>query len=74
VRNGDELTTFIVPKVEKIRSLNLPDPQGPVQACNGKPLPYTVYVPVKGFCWLLRNTHVYCADYDLLIFHYINLY
>jgi hypothetical protein len=24
VRKGDDLTTFIVPKVEKIRSLNLP--------------------------------------------------
>jgi hypothetical protein len=31
--------TFIVLKVEKIRSLNLPDPHGPVQACNGNTLP-----------------------------------
>ena len=30
-----------MPKVEKIRSLNLPDPQGPVQACSGKALPFT---------------------------------
>jgi hypothetical protein len=37
---GDDLTTFIVPKVEKIRSLNLPDPQGLAQACSGKTLPY----------------------------------
>jgi hypothetical protein len=29
VRKGDDLTIFIVPKVEKIRSLNLPDPQRP---------------------------------------------
>jgi hypothetical protein len=36
VREGDDLTTFIVPKVEKIRRLNLPDPQGPAQACSGK--------------------------------------
>jgi hypothetical protein len=36
---GDDLTTFIVPKVEKLRSLNLPDPQGPAQACSGKTLP-----------------------------------
>ena len=36
VRRGDDLTTFIVPKVEKIRSLNLPDPQGSTQACSGK--------------------------------------
>jgi hypothetical protein len=37
---GDDLTTFIVPKVKKIRSLNLPDPQGPAQACSGKTLPF----------------------------------
>ena len=30
MRKADDLTTFIVPKVLKIRSLNLPDPQGPV--------------------------------------------
>jgi hypothetical protein len=30
VRKGDDFTTFTMPKVEKIRSLNLPDPQGPV--------------------------------------------
>jgi hypothetical protein len=41
VRKSDDLTTFIVPKVEKIWSLNLPDPQGPAQACSGKPLPFT---------------------------------
>ena len=36
MRKGDDLTAFIVPKVEKIQSLNLPDPQGPAQACGGK--------------------------------------
>jgi hypothetical protein len=41
MRKGDDLTTFIVPKVEKIRSLNLPDPQGPTQACSGKNVPFT---------------------------------
>jgi hypothetical protein len=39
VSRGDDLTTFIVPKVMKIQSLNLPDPQGPVQACSGTTLP-----------------------------------
>jgi hypothetical protein len=39
VRKGDDLTTFIVPKVKKIRSLNLPDPQGPAEACSGTALP-----------------------------------
>jgi hypothetical protein len=39
VRKGDDLTTFTVPKVEKIRYLNLPNPQGPAQACSGKTLP-----------------------------------
>jgi hypothetical protein len=38
VRKGDGLTTFMVPKVEKIRSLNLAGPQGPAQACSGKRL------------------------------------
>jgi hypothetical protein len=42
VRNGVDLTTFIVPKVEKIRSLNLPEPQGSVQACSGKSLPFLI--------------------------------
>jgi hypothetical protein len=46
VRKGDDLTTFIVPKVEKIRRLDLPDPQGPVQACSGKTLPLVVVVVV----------------------------
>ena len=36
------LTTFTVPKVEKIWSLNLPDPQGPSQACIGKTLPLPI--------------------------------
>jgi hypothetical protein len=31
-------------KVEKIRSLNLPDPQGPAQACRGKTLLFTFTV------------------------------
>ena len=35
---GDDITTFIVPNVEKIRSLNLLYPQGPAQACSGKTL------------------------------------
>ena len=39
MRKGDDLITFTLPKVEKIRSLNLPYPQGPVQACSGKTLP-----------------------------------
>jgi hypothetical protein len=34
VRKADDL----LPKVMKIRSLNLPDPQGPAEACSGKTL------------------------------------
>ena len=41
---GDDLITFKVPKVEKIRSLNLLEPQGPAQACSGKTLPVTCRV------------------------------
>ena len=40
---GDDLTTFIVPEVMKIRSLNLPDPQVPVQACSRNTLPSPFY-------------------------------
>jgi hypothetical protein len=40
VYRDDDLTTFIVAKVEKIRSLNLPDSEGHAQACIGKTLLY----------------------------------
>jgi hypothetical protein len=40
VPKSDDLTTFIVPHVKKIRSLNLSDPHGPVQACSGIALQY----------------------------------
>jgi hypothetical protein len=43
VRKGNDLTTFTVPEVEKIRSLNLPDTQGPAQACIGKTLPINTH-------------------------------
>jgi hypothetical protein len=36
VHKGDDLTTFIEPNVEKIRSLNLLVPQGALQVCSGK--------------------------------------
>ena len=36
MRKDDDLTTFIVPKVEKIRSFILPDPQGPLLPVEGK--------------------------------------
>jgi hypothetical protein len=36
VRKGDDLTTFIVPKVEKIRSLNLRIPKGLLRPGAGK--------------------------------------
>jgi hypothetical protein len=36
VRKGDDVTTFILPKVEKIRSLNLPDPKGLLRPVAGK--------------------------------------
>ena len=36
---ADNLTTFHVPIVLKSGSLNLLEPSGPVQACNGIPLP-----------------------------------
>ena len=51
MRKGDDLTTFIVTKVEKIRSLNLPEPQEPAQACRGKispsPSPLQIVIDQK---------------------------
>jgi hypothetical protein len=35
VRKGDDLTAFIVPKIKKIRSLNLPEPLGPPRPVAG---------------------------------------
>ena len=49
MRKGDDLTTFIAPKVEKIRNLILPDPQGPAQACSGNSLPFTLPVMNTSF-------------------------
>jgi hypothetical protein len=40
--DNDDLITFVVPKVEKIRSPSLPDPQGPAQVRSGKTLPLPV--------------------------------
>jgi hypothetical protein len=49
VRKGDDLTTFIVPKVKKIRSLNLPEPHGPPQPVARQLylLPYTLRCSCK---------------------------
>ena len=37
---GGDLTIFMVAKIERSRSLNLLEPQQPLQACSGKPLPF----------------------------------
>ena len=62
MRKGDDLTIFTVPKVEKIQSLNLPDPQGPARACSGKTLlsfPHLLSdlggIPYKGFYLMVSN-------------------
>jgi hypothetical protein len=47
VRNGDNLTTFIVLKVEKIRSLNLPEPLRPPRPVAGH-LIEVVSISLKG--------------------------
>ena len=54
MRKGDDLTTFIVPKVKNIRSLNLPEPLGPPR-------------PVAGHLYLtwvlhLLFTHLPCVS------------
>jgi hypothetical protein len=43
VRKGDDLTTFIVPKVEKIQSLNLRIPKGLLRPVAGKLYLYPDY-------------------------------
>jgi hypothetical protein len=53
VCKGDDLTTFIGPEVEKIRSVNVPDPQGPAQACSGRTLPLPLPLQLK---YILSHT------------------
>jgi hypothetical protein len=53
VGKGDDLTAFIVPKVEKIQSLNLPDPQGPTQDCSGK-----TFITSKRMRWAGHGLYV----------------
>jgi hypothetical protein len=46
VRKGDDITTLIVLKVEKIRSLNLLEPPWATTACRGTPLSLVAVVVV----------------------------
>ena len=46
---GDDPTTFMVPKVEKIRSLSLPEPLEPLR-------------PIAGQLYLLLLTKYYSGD------------
>jgi hypothetical protein len=73
VRMGDDLTTFIMPKVEKIRGLNLPDPQGPSQACIGKTLPFTfivmfgsVVMKMKKHCFNMSVHTAHSVAYEVM--------
>ena len=47
MRKSDDLTTFIVPKLEKIQNLNLLEPQEPHQACSGRPLPLPFFTNLR---------------------------
>ena len=51
MRKGDDLTTFIVPKVKKIRSLNLPEPHGSPRPVAGH---FTIFI----FFNVQNNTRV----------------
>ena len=44
MRKGEDLNTFIVPKVKKIWNLNLPEPLGPPRPVAGTPLPYVTVI------------------------------
>jgi hypothetical protein len=46
VRKGDDLTTFILPKAKKIRSLNLSEPLGPPRPVAG----HLYLLPFKRVC------------------------
>jgi hypothetical protein len=69
VRKGDDLTTFTVPKVEKIRSHNLPDPQGPLQAYNRKTLPLPVHQKFLKLVNIFLIWNVLYVDKTKPLFH-----
>jgi len=62
-----------VPNVLKSGSLNLLEPSGPVQACNGitLPLPLPLYfTPPSWYCLLFRHHHcgtVSCSDTTIVV-------
>jgi hypothetical protein len=61
VCRGDDLTTFIVPKVEKIRNLNLPGPEGPV-----RPVAEKLYVLVVVVVVVVVVAHPTLKRYTIL--------
>jgi len=64
VRRADKLTTFIVPTVLKFGSLNLLEPSGLVQACNGTVLPFTrPYANTAHFCALSSPLCIRSIDF-----------
>jgi hypothetical protein len=65
VRRADNLTTFMCRLYGNSRSLNLLEPQGPVQACSGKA--FRLYV---SFSYLLSLESVYplCVSFDVTVF------
>jgi len=57
VRKADNLTTFMC-RLLKSGSLDLLEPSGPVQACNGIALPF-----LHGAIWLINSQYMYHMHY-----------
>jgi hypothetical protein len=52
-----------MPIVLKSGSLNLPEPSGPVQACNGTALQYLILIPVNPEVWNISSDVCSAAVY-----------
>ena len=75
VRRADKLTTFHVPIVLKSGSLNLLEPSGPVQACNGIALPFFM-CQLQGPAYLccecvVTQQDLWCEnlEHDAVLYH-----
>ena len=71
MRRGDDHTTFIVPKVTNIRSLDLPDSQGPFRACSCEHLFYSILAWCQGRYWV---RHLYRFGLLCVALLYVSTY
>ena len=68
MRKTDNLTTFMCRLSGNSGSLNLLEPSGPVQACNGIALPFDIYIftylLARLLTYLLTYLHTYVKDVE----------